>query len=623
MTHSADTPCADAPIRHFGFGPYQSHVQARPDGSFLITSAQGLLPSPQRYTEPLLRWAKERPDTVFLAQRDAHGNWRRLTYGQAAQRILPLAQALLDRGLNAERPLMVLSENSLEFALLCLAALHVGIPCAPVSPAYSLLSPSAERVRHAVQLLTPGLVYARDAARFSNAIEKAVPLETELWFEEGHLAGRPCTLLQDVANTPVTAAVQAAHQEVGHDTIAKFLFTSGSTKLPKAVINTHGMLMNNQQMFLQCFPQIERDPPVLVCWLPWHHTAGGNHNFGFVLYNGGSLYIDDGKPTPEGMATTINNLRDVSPTVYYAVPKGLETLTQAMKTDTQLRDSFYKKLSLIYPVGAALSAPLKQALDDLAVASCGARIPMTTSLGMTETAPFALSAHVPNWQAGMIGIPAPGLEIKLAPCADKLEVRYRGPNITPGYWRQPELTRESFDDEGFFCSGDAAVFHQPDQPEQGLQFNGRIAEDFKLISGTWVNVGSLRQQAIACGAPHVHDVVITGHDRNELGMLVFLLPSARTLARDAGNQASLADLAADPGVRQWAQTMLDTLAARSASSSQRIVRAMIMGEPASMELGEMTDKGSINQRNVLKTRAALVERLYATEPGAGVLLPGP
>nr|WP_244960365.1 AMP-binding protein [Eoetvoesiella caeni] len=434
------------------------------------------------------------------------------------------------------------------------------------------------------------------------------------------MAGRPSTRYDELANTPVTQQVAQAHEAVKPDTVAKFLFTSGSTKLPKAVINTHGMLTCNQQMFLQCYPFLTGQPPVLVDWMPWHHTGAGNHNFGLVLYHGGSLYIDEGKPTVDGMAQTISNLKEVAPTIYYSVPKGLEMLAQAMKTDLALRDRFFSRLCNLFPQGAAMSAPLKHTLDELAVASCGMRIPMTASLGMTETAPFALSAHLPDWQAGIIGTPPPGLDVKLVPQGDKLEVRYRGPSIMPGYWRQPELTAEAFDDEGFLCSGDAARFVDDNAREQGLRYDGRIAEDFKLASGTWVNVGALRQRVIAAGAPHIHDIVLTGHDRDELGMLIFLLPTASSLATHTAPNAGAAAIAGDPGVQAWAQSLLDSLAENSAGSSQFIGRAMVLRDPPLMDLGEMTDKGSINQRSVLKTRAALVEQLYAAEPGSGTLL---
>ena len=606
-------------FRPIAFGPYAGNVEHRGDGTVLLRSTDLLKPYERRYTNPLVRWATERPQAAFLAKRVAGNDWIRLTYAEALATVRRLAQALLDRGLGPERPLMILSGNDLEFALLALAALHVGIPFAPVSPAYSLLSQDAAKVKHAVSLLTPGLVFAADGADYQRAIELALQPETELVLARGEVPGRAHTSFAEMLATEPTTAVEDANERVDGDTIAKFLFTSGSTKMPKAVINTHAMMCCNQQQYLQCYPFLQEEPPVLVDWLPWHHTAGGNNNLGLVLFHGGTLYIDDGKPTSDGMAETIRNLREISPTLYYTVPKGLEILVRAMRADTRLRENFLRRLRLIFPAGAALPGPLKDEIDAMAIQTVGARIPMTMALGMTETGPFAVSAHLPAWQAGMIGLPAPGMEVKLVPCGDKLEVRYRGPNVTPGYWRQAALTKEAFDEEGFFLSGDAARFVDDNAPEEGLCFDGRIAEDFKLASGTWVNVGSLRIDIIAEGAPYIQDVVLTGHDRDELGMLLFLLPTAAQLSPALAPDAPLAAIAQDPEVRIWAQSLLATLHARAKGSSERITRALLLPEPASMEAGEMTDKGSISQRAVLARRAALVDALYARTADARVL----
>jgi feruloyl-CoA synthase len=610
---------ANAKFRPVTFGPYISNVEKRTDGSYILRSPEPLQPYQRCYTEALVHWARKAPDRTFLARRNNQGEWVHLTYADALERVLHIAQGLLNRNLSAERPLMILSENSIESALMMLAAQHVGIPFAPVSPAYSLLSRSADRVQHAVRLLTPGLVFAQQANRYAHAIEKAIPNNLELIFVEGNLEGRPCTAFNDLEQTPITEQVEIAHQSVTTETIAKFLFTSGSTKLPKAVVNTHGMLTSNQQMIIQCYVFAKDEPPILVDWLPWHHTAAGNNNFGVVLFNGGTMYIDDGKPTPDGMAQTIRNLREIPSTIHYTVPKGLEMLAHAMKNDAILREQFFKNLKLIFPCGAGLPGPLKETIDQQAVQTVGMRIPMTTSLGQTETAPFAITAHVPNWQAGVIGNPAPGCEVKLAPVADKLEVRYKGPNITPGYWRQPELTAEAFDEEGYFCSGDAATFIDPNHPEEGLRFDGRIAEDFKLISGTWVNVGTLRSAVIEAGAPYIHDAVITGHDRDELGMMLFLLPTASALSPTLHDNATTQEIADNPDVQHWAQNLLNKLGDKATGSSNRLTRAIILRDPPVMELGEMTDKGSINQRTVLRTRAELVEQIYSDSPNTTVL----
>jgi feruloyl-CoA synthase len=611
-----------ASIRPLRLGAYGAVTEGRADGSLLVRSAAALGPYPQRYTEALAHWAVQRPEAKFLAKRDAGGAWQSLSYGEAFRKVLVLGQALLDRGLSAERPLLILSGNDLEFALLALAALHVGIPVAPLSPAYSLLSADASKVRHAIERLTPGLVFAADGGAYGRAIRLAVPVETELVLTRGSVPGRPHVGFDALLETVPTGAVAAAHKAVTGDTIAKFLFTSGSTQLPKAVINTHRMLCCNQQMNTQCYPFLDERPPVMVDWLPWHHTAGGNHDFGLVLSHGGTMYIDEGKPTPDGMAETIRNLREVSPTLYYTVPKGLESLARAMRDDAALRESFFRDLRLIFPAGAALPRPVQDAIDEMAVQTVGQRIPMNSGLGMTETAPIAFSAHLADWQAGSIGLPAPGVEAKLVPSGDKFELRYRGPNVTPGYWRQPELATEAFDEEGYFRSGDAARFVDEAAPEKGLRFDGRIAEDFKLASGTWVNVGALRMTAIAAGAPYVHDVVLTGHDRDELGMLVFLLPSATRLAEGLTAGTPLPVVASHGEVRAWAQRLLDDLAAKGTGGSNRIVRALLLEEPPSIDAGEITDKGSINQRAVLKRRADQVEALYADRPLSSVLVAG-
>ena len=588
---------AEAGYREVAFGPYAATLREA-GGCVYLKGPGELAPYPERFTAHLLRWAAERPGHTFLARRSREPGrpWIRLSYADTLARVRSLAQALLDLGLSAERPLVILSGNDLEHALLTLAAMHVGIPAAPVSPSYALLDPSAARVAHAVDRLTPGLVFASDADSFTNAIARAVPGGVPVACVSGALATHRVLSFAALQATAATAAVDEAHRRVGGDTIAKFLFTSGSTKAPKAVINTHRMLAANQQMYAQCYPFLEQVPPVLVDWLPWHHTAGGNSNLGLVLRNGGSMFIDEGKPTDDGIAETVANLKDVSPTAIYTVPKGLEMLAHRMADDAALRESVFLELRLIFAAGAAMPNSVIELVDRLAVQTLGCKVPMTMGLGMTETAPFAVSHHRPGWQAGVIGLPAPGLELKLAPAGGKLEVRYRGPSITPGYWRQPELHAESWDDEGFFRSGDAAQFIDPADPQRGLRFDGRIAEDFKLVSGTWVSVNGISARAMAHALPVVHDVVVAGEGRDELGLLVFPAPAAAQ--RDPEE------------LRAWLQHWLDALAATGTGSSNRVLRALLMTEPPSAARGELTDKGSLNQRAVLAARAALVERLY-------------
>jgi feruloyl-CoA synthase len=596
---------ASASFRHISLGSYATQLERRADGSVLLRSPVELGSHPRVVTDRLWHWADRTPGATFLAKRGEDDEWRRLTYREARDQVRAVAQALLERGLSAERPVVILSENDIENAVLGLAAMHVGIPFSPISPPHSLLSKDFEKLRHALELLTPGLVFASDGLRYRAAITAAVPADTEVVLTQGEVPRR-FTRFPDLVHTVPGADVETAHARVGPDTIAKFLFTSGSTKAPKAVINTHAMMCSNQQMFAQCFPLLEESAPVLVDWLPWHHTFGGNHNFGLTLYHGGTLYIDDGKPTPQGTAETLRNLREIAPTIYYTVPRGLEELVLAMEQDPALCRKFFSELKLLYPAGAALPAPLRAAFNDLAARTCGERIPMSMGLGMTETAPFALSAHIPEWQAGVIGLPVPGVEVKLSPVGDKLEVRYRGPSVTPGYWRQPALTAEAFDEEGYFCSGDAARFIDEADPQLGLRFDGRIAEDFKLISGTWVNVGEIRARVIAAGAPFVQDVVVAGHDRSEIGLLIFLQPATACTLSPA-----LADICRNARVRARIADVMNTLNRDATGSSKRIARVLLLDQPPSLELGECTDKGSINQRATLKVRSDLVERLFA------------
>jgi feruloyl-CoA synthase len=599
------------PYRDVAFGPYETEVRTRADGSILLRAPQPLGAYPARFTEHLLHWAAARPDTTFIAMRERGGAraWQRLGYAETLARVRALAQALLDLGLSAERPLAVLSGNDIEHALLTLAAMHVGIPVAPVSPSYSLLDAQAPRVAHVMRLLTPGLVFAADGDTFAAALAHAVPPDVPLLLARGAApAGRRALRFDALQATPPTAAVDAAHARVDGDKVAKFLFTSGSTGAPKAVINTHRMLAANQQMYAQCYPFMEETPPVLVDWLPWHHTAGGNSNIGLVLRNGGTMVIDEGRPTEDGIDETVRNLRDWSPTAIYTVPKGLEMLARRMEHDTTLRDAVFRDLRLVFAAGAVMPQAVIELVDRLAQQSLGCRVPMTMGLGMTETAPFAITHHRAGWRQGLIGLPAPGLEVKLAPVDGRLEIRYRGPTVTPGYWRQPELRAQAWDDEGYFRSGDAVAFVDPAQPALGLRFEGRIAENFKLVSGTWVDVNAVRTRALAAALPYVSDVAVAGEGRDGLGLLVFLAPAAATLAGAGG------PLADDPGVRAWAQRWLDDLAAAGSGSSNRVQRVLLLAEPPSAARGELTDKGSLNQRVVLSGRAAAVEALYGDGP---------
>ncbi|HSD41500.1 MAG TPA: feruloyl-CoA synthase [Burkholderiales bacterium] len=611
---------AAAAVRSVPLGPADVAVMHRDDGTIFLRSPHALGPYPANLTTRLERWARETPARLFVAQRDPAGGWRTLCYGEAFAQVRAIGQALLDRKLSVERPLAILSENDIEHLLLTLAALHVGVPCAPISPAYSLVSADFAKLRQVVGLVTPGLVFAASGERFARAIEAAVPRGTEVVVTQAPAHGQAMRPFGDLAAAAPTAAVDRAHAAVGPDTIAKFLFTSGSTGNPKAVINTQRMLCANQQMLVQALPYLAEQPPVLVDWLPWHHTAGGNHNVGIVLYNGGTLYIDEGRPLPGLVERTVRNLREVGPTIYFNVPRGYEALLPYLRADETLRRTFFSRLGLIQYAAAVLPQPVWKAYEELAVQACGERILWITGYGSTEMAPFAMSTNRGATRAGTVGLPVDGLEMKLVPVGEKLEARFRGPSITPGYWRDEGLTRAAFDEEGYYRTGDAMRFLEPADPQQGLEFDGRIAEDFKLGTGTWVSVGRLRAAINAAGSPHVQDCVITGHDREAIGALVVpALDACRRLCPELARDAPAAEVLARPAVRARFGQLLEALARESTGSSNRVTRIMLLDTPPSIDSGEITDKGSINQRAVLKARAALLEELYAEPPGPRVI----
>jgi feruloyl-CoA synthase len=487
---------------------------------------------------------------------------------------------------------------------------YVGVPYCPVSPAYSLISQDFEKLRHILDLLQPGLVFASDAQRYGKAIQATVAAGVEVVLHEGVLSERPTTSLATLMATPPTDAVDAAMRATGPDTVVKFLFTSGSTKLPKGVINTQRMWCANQQQMCQSMPLLSEEPPVLVDWLPWNHTFGGNHNVGLTIYNGGTLYIDDGKPTPALMGETLRNLREVAPTIYFNVPTGFEAISNALQSDDDLRRNLLSRVRMFFYSGAALAQPIWDRLHAAQEREVGERIVMGTGLGMTESGPFAVFVPNHHVRAGDLGLPTVGMTLKLVPMGDKTEVRYHGPNITPGYWRSPQETADAFDEEGFFCTGDAVQWIDPARPELGLKFDGRIAEDFKLATGTFVSVGPLRAKIIAAAAPYVQDAVITGLNLNEVGAMLFPTPALRQLAGMDAN-APMAEVVASPAVQAHFQSVINQLAAQATGSASRVSRAILLTEPPSIDKGEVTDKGSINQRAVLKHRDALVQALHA------------
>jgi feruloyl-CoA synthase len=610
-------------IRPVRLGVIDTTVRRGADGAVYLQSSQTLGNYPIRITDCLDRWAREAPDRTFLAERDADLAWRRLSYTDALSQVRSISQALLLRQLSVDRPILILSGNGVDHGLMALAAMYVGIPYAPIAPAYSLQAQEFSALRQVFERMRPGLVFAADGARFERALREVLPADVELVTTRSAPAGIPSTPFESLAVPPVTGEVDAARDRVGPDTIAKVLFTSGSTGRPKGVINTQRMLCSNQEMIRSVLAFLGDAPPVLCDWLPWNHTAGGNHNFGLVLYNGGTLYIDEGKPAPAQFAATVRNLRDVPCTAHFEVPRFYEMLMPHLRSDAVLREAFFRDLKLIFYAAAGLGQKFWDELRDVSLQACGEELLIMTGFGSTETAPFALTTGPDGAFAGMVGFPAPGLEVKLAPVGSKLEARVRGPNITPGYWHDEALTAAAFDEEGFYCLGDAMRFVDPNDPSTGLIFDGRLAEDFKLSTGTWVSVGPLRARILAAAAGLAQDVVITGHDREFAGALVFPNMAVCRLVTGLADDAPAADVLAHPAVVGRFQDAFVGLARESTGSSTFVARAIVLDQPPSLDAREITDKGSINQKVVLQQRAALVEDLYAPAPSARVLIAAP
>jgi feruloyl-CoA synthase len=562
------------------------------DGTIYVRSPRPLGPYPVKLTERLEHWAAHVPDRTFLAQRDAAGAWRSVTYAESLRLVRAIAQALLDRRLQAERPVAILSGNSIEHALMALACMYAGVPYAPIAPSYSLASAELTTLRYLWDRLEPALVFAADGAAFERPLSGVLDARTELVTLTPPMS-LPATRFEELAAVPASAAVDEAHSRVTADTIAKILFTSGSTGKPKGIITTQRMLCSNQQMLRVLMGFLAEEPPVLCDWLPWNHTFGGSHNFGIVLYNGGTLYIDEGKPTSSGFAATIANLREIATTAYFNVPKGFEMLAPELRRDEAFRRHFFSRLQILFYAAAGLKQEVWDELQDLAVEACGEEILIMAGLGATESAPMALSTGVEGASAGCVGLPVPGVELKIAPVETKLEARLRGPNIMTAFWRDPQLTAAAFDEEGFYKLGDALLFADPEDPLKGFLFDGRIAEDFKLSTGTWVSVGPLRARFLSWFDGVVQDVVIAAPDRDYVSALIFPLPGATTAAIRA---------------------LLESFARQGTGISTRVQRAMLLHEPPSMDAGECTDKGTISQKAVLRNRADLVEELYAGSP---------
>ncbi|MDB5514622.1 MAG: feruloyl-CoA synthase [Tardiphaga sp.] len=585
-------------------------TEQRADGSILLRSTMPLQPYARCVGDWLEQWARQKPDKIFLGERSTpDAPWSTVTYGEALRQVRAIGAWILAQGMSAERPLVILSDNSIEHALLALGAMHVGVPAAAISPAYSLVSKDFDKLKSMIALLDPGAIYVSNLASFAPALAAIRPLHRAT-IVSGAGDGEGVISFRAIAATPETDAVAKAFAALGPDTIAKFLFTSGSTGTPKAVINTQRMLTSSQQAKAQTWAFLDTaDDLVILDWLPWSHTFGANHNFNLVLRNGGTLYIDGGKPAPGLFATSLANLRSVMPTVYFNVPRGFDMLISALREDEALRLRFFADVKFVFYAGAALPQSLWEALEDLSVKTCGRAMPMVSAWGSTETSPLATDCHFQAQCSGNIGVPTPGTELKLVPSGDKLEVRVRGPNVTPGYWKAPELTAQAFDTDGFYLIGDAVTFADAQRPELGLFFDGRVAEDFKLNSGTWVSVGTLRVAGISALAPLAQDIVVSGHGGNEVRFLVFPNVAACRALAGLSDSASIDEVLRHNAVRTAIGQGLAKLKAQGGGSSTFATRALLLAEPPSVDGGEITDKGYINQRAVLARRAGLVAAL--------------
>lgn len=602
------------------FAPVALDIERRPDGTIILQPQQELGSYARCLGEHLKRWADEAPERTFLAQRYAdgpqQGEWQHLSYAEALQRVTALAAGLLQRDLGPDRPIAILSGNSISQGLLMLAAMHVGIPVAPISPAYALMSKDFAKLKYVLALAGPGMIYVENPAPFAAALAALDTDGVDLICASG-ADGHPGfeaieALSRDDAEA--LAAVERAFAAVTPDTVAKILFTSGSTGNPKGVMNTQRMLCSNQKAMALSWPFLEKKPPVLVDWLPWNHTFGANHNFNMILRNGGSLYIDEGKPMPAAIGVSIENLKSVSPTMYFNVPGGFEALLPHLEADEELATSLFRNLDLVFYAAAALPQVLWERIEAVALKTTGKTPIFSSGWGSTETAPLATGVHFPISRAGTIGLPVPGVAIKMVPCGDTHELRVKGANITPGYWREPALSEAAFDEEGFYKIGDAGKFEDPANPDAGIAFDGRLGENFKLRSGTWVNVGNLRLAVISAAKPVIRDAVVAGDGETKVSLLAFPdEPGCRGLIGEAADGMSLEEVIAHPQVLARLKTQLAAYNADNPASSTRIHRVMLVTAPPDVDAGESTDKGYINQRGVLKNRADLVARLYADD----------
>lgn len=598
-----------APMRSVDFFEPEMRLDRNADGSMVLRTQEGLQPYGDRLGDWLAGWAAQFPKRALLVDPDPDGDVV-LSYGEAFEKVLALGAAFLKHGVDKERPILMMADNSIESALVQLAGFHIGVPVSLVAPAYATQATDFSKLRHVLDLLTPGLLIIEDALPFARALDEAVPADLPAAAFRNAFERPGVEAFSDMVRTPVTPAVATAAGAVNGDTVAQFLFTSGSTGAPKAVINTHRNLCANGQMTMQAHPFLETEPPVMVDWLPWNHIAGSN-SLRLVLRTGGTLYIDRGRPVPALIGRTVELLRRVSPTLYFNVPAGFEALLPYLRDDVMLRESLFRRVKFLWYAAAAMQQSTWNELQQIALDTCGEQILIVSGLGMTETSPLALMGNRRASGVGVVGVPVPGCEVKLVPHDDNLELRYRGDNITPGYWRNDAATAEAFDDEGFFRSGDLLSMVDDSQPEAGLRFEGRISEDFKLVTGTRVGAGGLRLRALEALRPLVNDVVLTGEGRSDVRMLVF--PDWAACRRMAGleqDEDTPEQLAQDPRILDLFRAPIASLSATTNAVSNRIAGAMLMDEPPSAPKGEFTDKGSISARGVLRNRQGAVAALH-------------
>ncbi len=594
------------------FGSLTPVIDARPDGVTYVRAAEPLPPYADTWLDRLEHWAEVAPDRPFLAERSGDG-WRTLTYKDALDQTMRIGAWLLAHGASAETPLLILSGNSIEHGLLSLAGMAVGAPTCPVSTAYSLVSQDLSKLKGVIELMTPRFVFAADGRAYARALALAKSRGAGLITGDATAAEAGATAFSELAATVISSEARAARAALTPDSIGKFLLTSGSTGHPKAVVNTQRMLCATHAMLAEALPFFKEEPPVLVEWLPWAHTFGSNSSFGLILYNGGTFYIDEGRPTPAGIATTVKNLREIAPTIFFNVPKGFEELLPHLQADAGLRTTFFSRTRMFFYAGAGLSQPVFTGYQELSAQVLGRPLPWSTSLGSTETGPGAIINVRGLSRTQNVGVPHRGVELKLVPNAGKLEARLRGPNITPGYWRRPDLNAAAFDEEGFYKIGDALKLAEPGDWSAGFMFDGRVSEDFKLATGTWVSVGPLRIAFLNQFEPLAQDVVIAGHDRDDVGALVF--PNFAALAEIAPGLTPERAVR-DARVKSAFAERLKAMAATATGSSMKITRLALLTEPPSIDRGEVTDKGSLNQRLLLANRAAEVAALYGAEVGA-------